>query len=158
MHRRQHAIHSMCAMCAFLILSPSTHTHTGFQYVAATADAATSVPAVCACTALLGFLRAWLHVPIALVLAEHLDAERFAAGNGLFMCVQGAIVFGVGAAVGGLQNRAAGSYAVTFHCLSAAMAACALPWLAELAWRAAAASSSSAAAVGVRRMVTVPPC
>lgn len=99
---------------------------------AASDDADDSVRAICAWTALLGFLRAWLHVPIALVLAEHLPAERFAAGNGLFMGVQGGIVFGVGAAVGWLQNRAAGSYAVTFHCLSAAMAACALPWLAEL--------------------------
>lgn len=50
--------------------TPHARTHAGFHSV-------TDVPGMCIVTGMMGFLRAWLHVPIALVLAEHLDVERF---------------------------------------------------------------------------------
>uniref|UniRef100_A0A0A1WGI3 Monocarboxylate transporter 9 n=1 Tax=Zeugodacus cucurbitae TaxID=28588 RepID=A0A0A1WGI3_ZEUCU len=82
-------------------------------------------------TAAMGFLRTWIHVPLPLVFAEYLPKERFATGYGLFMFLQGNIMFAIGPLVGYLRDLTQ-DYIVTFHCLNFFMALCALPWLIEI--------------------------
>nr|XP_014097240.2 monocarboxylate transporter 9 [Bactrocera oleae] len=82
-------------------------------------------------TAAMGFLRTWIHVPLPLVFAEYLPKERFATGYGLFMFLQGNIMFAVGPLVGYLRDLTQ-DYIVTFHCLNFFMALCAVPWLIEI--------------------------
>ncbi|XP_054747128.1 monocarboxylate transporter 9 [Anastrepha obliqua] len=82
-------------------------------------------------TAVMGFLRTWIHVPLPLVFAEYLPKERFATGYGLFMFLQGNIMFAIGPLVGYLRDRTR-DYILTFHCLNFFMALCAVPWLLEI--------------------------
>ncbi|XP_011203888.2 monocarboxylate transporter 9 [Bactrocera dorsalis] len=82
-------------------------------------------------TAAMGFLRTWIHVPLPLVFAEYLPKERFATGYGLFMFLQGNIMFAVGPLVGYLRDLTQ-DYIVTFYCLNFFMALCAVPWLMEI--------------------------
>lgn len=79
----------------------------------------------------IGFFRAWIHVPIAIVFADHLPAERFPSGYGLFMVVQGALIFLLGPVVGWVRD-VTGSYTVTFHYLTTVLAVCAVPWSLEM--------------------------
>ncbi|CAD6995604.1 unnamed protein product [Ceratitis capitata] len=82
-------------------------------------------------TAAMGFLRTWIHVPLPLVFAEYLPKERFATGYGLFMFLQGNIMFAIGPVVGLLRDLTQ-DYIFTFHCLNFFMALCAVPWLIEI--------------------------
>lgn len=82
-------------------------------------------------TAAMGFLRTWIHVPLPLVFAEYLPKERFATGYGLFMFLQGNIMFAIGPLVGYLRDLTQ-NYVVTFHFLNFFMALCAIPWLLEI--------------------------
>ncbi|XP_055844453.1 monocarboxylate transporter 9 [Episyrphus balteatus] len=82
-------------------------------------------------TAILGFLRTWFHVTMSLVVAEHLPMKRFASGYGLFMFLQGNIMFLIGPIVGYVRDRTQ-DYALTFHCLNFFMALCVFPWIMEM--------------------------
>lgn len=100
----------------------------------------------------IGFFRAWIHVPIAIVFADHLPAERFPSGYGLFMVIQGTnllaqiimllkihrsiviqggVMFVLGPVIGQVRDFT-GSYAVTFNFLTVVLAACAVPWSVEM--------------------------
>ncbi|XP_075154484.1 monocarboxylate transporter 9 [Haematobia irritans] len=82
-------------------------------------------------TAVMGFLRTWIHVPLPLIFAEYLPKERFAAGYGLFMFLQGNIMFAIGPVVGWLRDKTQ-DYILTFHCLNFFMGLCAFPWILEI--------------------------
>uniref|UniRef100_A0A1Q3FJ07 Putative monocarboxylate transporter n=1 Tax=Culex tarsalis TaxID=7177 RepID=A0A1Q3FJ07_CULTA len=84
-------------------------------------------------TAIMGFLRTWIHVPLPLVFSEYLSPARFPSGYGLFMFLQGNITFAVGPIVGYIRD-VTGSYTITFHCLTLFMAMCVLPWLFEIVY------------------------
>lgn len=79
----------------------------------------------------IGFFRAWIHVPIAIVFADHLPAERFPSGYGLFMVLQGVVMFVMGPLVGCVRDYT-GSYLVTFNFLTVVLAVCAVPWTVEM--------------------------
>lgn len=85
-------------------------------------------------TAILGFLRTWIHVTLPLVFAEYLSQERFASGYGLFMFLQGNIMFIIGPIIGYLRD-VTGSYVTAFHALSVIMAFCVVPWLFEILYK-----------------------
>lgn len=82
-------------------------------------------------TAVLGFLRTWIHVPLPLVLADYLPKERFASGYGLFMFTQGNGMFLIGPIVGYIRDRTQ-DYILVFHILNVFMAMCAVPWIIEV--------------------------
>ncbi|XP_037813118.1 monocarboxylate transporter 7 [Lucilia sericata] len=82
-------------------------------------------------TAVMGFLRTWIHVPLPLIFAEYLPKERFASGYGLFMFLQGNIMFAIGPVVGYLRDKTQ-DYILTFHCLNFFMGLCAFPWILEI--------------------------
>ncbi|XP_062564632.1 monocarboxylate transporter 7 [Armigeres subalbatus] len=84
-------------------------------------------------TAIMGFLRTWIHVPLPLVFSEYLATERFPSGYGLFMFLQGNITFAVGPIVGYIRD-VTGSYSISFHCLTLFMALCVIPWLFEIVY------------------------
>ncbi|EAT44425.1 AAEL004213-PA [Aedes aegypti] len=84
-------------------------------------------------TAIMGFLRTWIHVPLPLVFSEYLPTERFPSGYGLFMFLQGNITFAVGPFVGYIRD-VTGSYSISFHCLTLFMALCVFPWLFEIVY------------------------
>lgn len=56
---------------------------------------------------------------------------RFPSGQGLFMFLQGIIMFVLGPLVGRIHD-VTGSFAMLFMCLNVAMAMCAIPWSIEL--------------------------
>ncbi|XP_061396623.1 monocarboxylate transporter 9 [Musca vetustissima] len=82
-------------------------------------------------TAVMGFLRTWIHVPLPLIFAEYLPKERFATGYGLFMFMQGNVMFAIGPFVGYLRDMTK-DYILTFHCLNFFMGLCAFPWIIEI--------------------------
>ncbi|KAM7350408.1 monocarboxylate transporter 9 [Cochliomyia hominivorax] len=82
-------------------------------------------------TAVMGFLRTWIHVPLPLIFAEYLPKERFASGYGLFMFLQGNIMFAIGPVVGYIRDKTQ-DYILTFHCLNFFMGLCAFPWILEI--------------------------
>uniref|UniRef100_A0A182MSX0 Major facilitator superfamily (MFS) profile domain-containing protein n=1 Tax=Anopheles culicifacies TaxID=139723 RepID=A0A182MSX0_9DIPT len=84
-------------------------------------------------TAIMGFLRTWIHVPLPLVFSEYLPQERFPSGYGLFMFLQGNITFAIGPIVGYIRD-VTGSYTVSFHCLTLVMALCVIPWFFEICY------------------------
>uniref|UniRef100_A0A182NZV0 Major facilitator superfamily (MFS) profile domain-containing protein n=1 Tax=Anopheles epiroticus TaxID=199890 RepID=A0A182NZV0_9DIPT len=84
-------------------------------------------------TAIMGFLRTWIHVPMPLVFSEYLTQERFPSGYGLFMFLQGNITFAIGPIVGYIRD-VTGSYTVSFHCLTLVMALCVIPWFFEICY------------------------
>ncbi|XP_055611499.1 monocarboxylate transporter 7 [Uranotaenia lowii] len=84
-------------------------------------------------TAIMGFLRTWIHVPLPLVFSEYLSQKRFPSGYGLFMFLQGNITFAVGPIVGYIRD-VTGSYTISFHCLTLFMALCVVPWLFEIVY------------------------
>lgn len=55
---------------------------------------------------------------------------RFPSGYGLFMFLQGNIMFIIGPFIGWIRD-ATQSYEITFHCLTLSMALCAIPWILE---------------------------
>uniref|UniRef100_A0A182IPW6 Major facilitator superfamily (MFS) profile domain-containing protein n=1 Tax=Anopheles atroparvus TaxID=41427 RepID=A0A182IPW6_ANOAO len=84
-------------------------------------------------TAIMGFLRTWIHVPMPLVFSEYLSQERFPSGYGLFMFLQGNITFAIGPLVGYIRD-VTGSYTISFHCLTLVMALCVIPWFFEICY------------------------
>ncbi|XP_017036463.1 monocarboxylate transporter 7 [Drosophila kikkawai] len=82
-------------------------------------------------TAVIGFLRTWLHVPLPLVFADYLPKERFATGYGLFMFTQGNAMFLIGPIVGIIRDKTQ-NYILVFHILNAFMILCAVPWVIEV--------------------------
>ncbi|XP_055912908.1 monocarboxylate transporter 7 [Eupeodes corollae] len=82
-------------------------------------------------TAIMGFLRTWIHVTMPLVIGEYLSTERFSSGYGLFMFLQGNITFLIGPIVGYVRDRTK-DYVVTFHCVNIFMGLCVFPWLIEV--------------------------
>lgn len=56
---------------------------------------------------------------------------RFPSGYGLFMFLQGNITFIIGPFIGWIRD-VTGSYEISFHCLTFAMALCAIPWIIEI--------------------------
>ncbi|XP_058121202.1 monocarboxylate transporter 7 [Anopheles ziemanni] len=84
-------------------------------------------------TAIMGFLRTWIHVPMPLVFSEYLPQERFPSGYGLFMFLQGNITFAIGPLVGYIRD-VTGSYTISFHCLTLVMAMCVIPWFFEICY------------------------
>uniref|UniRef100_A0A182W0Y1 Major facilitator superfamily (MFS) profile domain-containing protein n=1 Tax=Anopheles minimus TaxID=112268 RepID=A0A182W0Y1_9DIPT len=84
-------------------------------------------------TAIMGFLRTWIHVPLPLVFSEYLPQERFPSGYGLFMFLQGNITFAIGPIVGYIRD-VTGSYTISFHCLTLVMALCVIPWFFEICY------------------------
>ncbi|KAH8354772.1 hypothetical protein KR084_007332, partial [Drosophila pseudotakahashii] len=82
-------------------------------------------------TAVIGFLRTWLHVPLPLVFADYLSKERFATGYGLFMFTQGNAMFLIGPIVGIIRDRTQ-DYILVFHILNGFMILCAVPWVIEV--------------------------
>ncbi|XP_001869607.2 monocarboxylate transporter 9 [Culex quinquefasciatus] len=104
-------------------------------------------------TAIMGFLRTWIHVPLPLVFSEYLSQARFPSGYGLFMFLQGNITFAVGPIVGYIRD-VTGSYTISFHCLTLFMAMCVLPWLFEIVYlrlkaRATGRGEQNVAAVAI---------
>ncbi|KAL5278633.1 hypothetical protein ACFFRR_003331 [Megaselia abdita] len=91
----------------------------------------TDFTAMAIMTGILGFLKTWIHVPLPLVFAEYLPAERFASGYGLFMFLQGNLMFAIGPATGYIRDTT-GDYVITFHFLNIFMGLCAFPWLIEI--------------------------
>ncbi|XP_058058226.1 monocarboxylate transporter 7 [Anopheles bellator] len=84
-------------------------------------------------TAIMGFLRTWIHVPLPLVFSEYLPQERFPSGYGLFMFLQGNITFAIGPIIGYIRD-VTGSYTISFHCLTLMMALCVIPWFLEICY------------------------
>lgn len=84
-------------------------------------------------TAIMSFVRTWLHLPQPLVFADHLQPERFASGFGQFMFFQGNLYFILGPVAGWIRDVTQ-SYVVCFHSLSFIMALCAVPWIVEILW------------------------
>ncbi|KAH8291650.1 hypothetical protein KR018_010117, partial [Drosophila ironensis] len=105
-------------------------------------------------TALIGFLRTWLHVPLPLVFADYLSKERwvppaasqykflqslcfifvpfrFATGYGLFMFTQGNAMFLIGPIVGLIRDKTQ-NFILVFQILNGFMMLCAVPWLIEV--------------------------
>ncbi|EDW82900.1 uncharacterized protein Dwil_GK24906 [Drosophila willistoni] len=82
-------------------------------------------------TAIMGFLRTWLHVPLPLVFADYLPKERFASGYGLFMFTQGNAMFVIGPIVGYIRDKTQ-DYILVFHILNVFMMLCAVPWVIEV--------------------------
>ncbi|XP_016949632.1 monocarboxylate transporter 7 [Drosophila biarmipes] len=82
-------------------------------------------------TAVIGFLRTWLHVPLPLVFADYLSKERFATGYGLFMFTQGNAMFLIGPIVGIIRDKTK-DYILVFHILNGFMILCAVPWVIEV--------------------------
>ncbi|KAH8275744.1 hypothetical protein KR026_004448, partial [Drosophila bipectinata] len=82
-------------------------------------------------TAVIGFLRTWLHVPLPLVFADYLSKERFATGYGLFMFTQGNAMFLIGPIVGFIRDKTK-NYLLVFHILNGFMILCAVPWVIEV--------------------------
>ncbi|XP_017050334.1 monocarboxylate transporter 9 [Drosophila ficusphila] len=82
-------------------------------------------------TAVIGFLRTWLHVPLPLVFADYLSKERFATGYGLFMFIQGNGMFLIGPIVGMIRDQTK-DYILVFHILNGFMILCAAPWVIEV--------------------------
>ncbi|XP_017110955.1 uncharacterized protein LOC108134941 [Drosophila elegans] len=82
-------------------------------------------------TAVIGFLRTWLHVPLPLVFADYLPKERFATGYGLFMFTQGNAMFLIGPIVGIIRDKTK-DYILVFHILNGFMILCAVPWVIEV--------------------------
>ncbi|XP_033171831.1 monocarboxylate transporter 7 [Drosophila mauritiana] len=82
-------------------------------------------------TAVIGFLRTWLHVPLPLVFADYLPKERFATGYGLFMFIQGNAMFLIGPIVGFIRDKTK-DYIFVFHILNGFMILCAAPWVLEV--------------------------
>ncbi|KAH8421272.1 hypothetical protein KR009_012130, partial [Drosophila setifemur] len=82
-------------------------------------------------TAVIGFLRTWLHVPLPLVFADYLPKERFATGYGLFMFTQGNAMFLIGPIVGIIRDKTQ-NYLLVFHILNGFMMLCAVPWVIEV--------------------------
>lgn len=58
---------------------------------------------------------------------------RFPSGYGLFMFIQGIIMFVFAPIVGKVRDMTQ-DYIITFHCLTLAMAFCVIPWMAEMIW------------------------
>lgn len=56
---------------------------------------------------------------------------RFPSGYGLFMFIQGILMFIMGPLIGWVRDYT-GSYVLTFNLLNAAMAVCAIPWTIEI--------------------------
>lgn len=101
----------------------------------------------------MGFLRTWIHVPLPLVFGDYLPPERydqlnkncfssshgsffcsrFPSGYGLFMFIQGIIMFVFTAIVTNVSNVVKDDI-ITFHCLELAMALCVVPWMIEVIW------------------------
>lgn len=107
---------------------------------------------------LLGIFRTFIHVPVSLIYAGHLPTERFlmlihshsnseevnnsiafyfyrrfAAGYGLFMFLQGNLMFILGPIVGWIRDTTQ-SYVILIHCLQFFMSLCVIPWLIEIVW------------------------
>ncbi|XP_017850385.1 monocarboxylate transporter 7 [Drosophila busckii] len=82
-------------------------------------------------TAVMGFLRTWIHVPLPLVFADYLSKERYASGYGLFMFIQGNAMFIIGPIVGYIRDRTQ-NYLLVFNILNIFMILCAVPWILEL--------------------------
>lgn len=72
-----------------------------------------------------------MYVPLPLVFSEYLPKERFPSGYGLFMFLQGNIMFLIGPVVGYIRDVTK-SYDVSFYCLSCVMAFCVIPWIVEI--------------------------
>ncbi|KAG4068744.1 hypothetical protein HA402_002435 [Bradysia odoriphaga] len=84
-------------------------------------------------TAVMGFLRTWIHVPLPLVFGDYLKTERFPSGYGLFMFIQGIIMFVFTLLVTKIDELVKDDM-ITFHCLELAMALCVIPWAVEWIW------------------------
>ncbi|XP_017064878.1 uncharacterized protein LOC108103766 [Drosophila eugracilis] len=82
-------------------------------------------------TAVIGFLRTWVHVPLPLVFADYLPKERFATGYGLFMFTQGNAMFLIGPIVGFIRDKTK-DYILVFNILNGFMMLCAIPWVIEV--------------------------
>lgn len=105
----------------------------------------------------MSIFRTWLHVPITLVYAEHLksercvivllwnpiidrffrqlispfDTNRFPAGYGLYVFIQGNLAFLLGPLFGWVKD-VTHSYETYFHSLTFTLCLCAIPWLIEM--------------------------
>ncbi|KAH8300627.1 hypothetical protein KR044_012275 [Drosophila immigrans] len=123
------------AVTAIFIQVPARYIYLGgalFTVFARFAfDGITDFMGMACITAILGFLRTWIHVPLPLVLADYLPKERFASGYGLFMFTQGNGMFLIGPVVGYIRDRTK-DYILVFHILNVFMALCAVPWLIEV--------------------------
>lgn len=67
------------------------------------------------------------------MLNERFLINRFPSGYGLFMFIEGTLIFILGPVIGWVRDYT-GSYALTFNLLNAAMALCAIPWTLEILW------------------------
>ena len=74
-----------------------------------------------------------MHVPLPLVFADYLPEERFASGYGLFMFLQGNVMFVIGPIIGFIRDVTK-NYQLSFHCLSFVMACCVIPWIIEMCY------------------------
>ncbi|XP_034474080.1 uncharacterized protein LOC117781430 [Drosophila innubila] len=123
------------AITAIFIQVPARYIYLGgalFTVIARFAfDGITDFVGMACITAVLGFLRTWIHVPLPLVLADYLPKERFASGYGLFMFTQGNGMFLIGPIVGYIRDRTK-DYILVFHILNVFMALCAVPWIIEV--------------------------
>ncbi|KAL7744096.1 hypothetical protein ACLKA6_009082 [Drosophila palustris] len=123
------------AITAIFIQVPARYIYLGgalFTLFARFAfDGITEFMGMACITAVLGFLRTWIHVPLPLVLADYLPKERFASGYGLFMFTQGNGMFLIGPIVGYIRDRTQ-NYILVFHILNVFMALCAIPWIIEV--------------------------
>lgn len=84
-------------------------------------------------TAILSLVRTLLHLPVALVFAEYLPKEKFATGYGLFMFIQGNLIFLMSPTVGWIRDITQ-SYVIYYHSVTIIMAICAVPWIIEILW------------------------
>ncbi|XP_062140244.1 monocarboxylate transporter 7 [Drosophila sulfurigaster albostrigata] len=123
------------AVTAIFIQVPARYIYLGgalFTVFARFAfDGITDFMGMACVTAVLGFLRTWIHVPLPLVFADYLPKERFASGYGLFMFTHGNGMFLIGPIVGYIRDRTQ-DYILVFHILNVFMALCAFPWVIEV--------------------------
>ncbi|CAD7091335.1 unnamed protein product [Hermetia illucens] len=84
-------------------------------------------------TAIIGFFKTWMHIPMPLVFAEYLPKERFSSGYGLFMFLQGVIMFAIGPVVGYIRDLTR-SYYMAFQYLNVCLFINVISWLQEIIW------------------------
>ncbi|CAD7091336.1 unnamed protein product [Hermetia illucens] len=84
-------------------------------------------------TAVIGFLKTWLLIPVGLIFTEYLPTERFASGYGLFMFLQGMFSLGLGPVMQFIRDFTY-SYIWVFHALNLLLLINVVTWSLEYIW------------------------
>ncbi|XP_031623606.1 monocarboxylate transporter 7-like [Contarinia nasturtii] len=81
----------------------------------------------------IGFLRAWFFVTPPLIIAELLESEKFAAGLGLFLFIEGNLAFLLSPLTGWIRDTTK-SYPICFNTLTLIFGLCTVSWIGEMIW------------------------